>query len=329
MGYAGRCVLIRTCVVSFYIDAILTPSDMSRPYGCGIKGCVCEQVIEKMTSEFGLKYPYLEVTEEGKETAATGRKELLRRLELEHREVLAHYDNFASFVWRGLVRRSTPTQKIIDFIAKVELFQTFHKLPHPSVLFFSKAIPELKKCTTLTEAFLVLRDYVSVFNHGITVDLLLNMGGNTRDRNELDKFRDRYYNFMRRKATLFPATFTLPVREGCAMARFTVRKDNDKISLSEADSYCNRLTYILDISRFSLKLIGLLRESEGVSTYVYEIPYYAAYMMFPMNDKQVALMRKENIARVACCSYVENIPVSGSWYSLTGCLLDMMLVLPG
>jgi hypothetical protein len=263
-----------------------------------------------MTDEFALKFPYLEYSEEGKATRETGRKELLRKLELEYREVLAHYDNFASFTWKGLVRKEAKPKAVIDFISAIELFQTYHKLPNPSVRFFSKIIPVLKECTTLTDVFLTLRDNMSVFNHGITVDLLLNMAGSTRDRNELDKFRDRYYNFMRRKATLFPATFTPPGREGYAMARFTVKKDIDKISLSEADSYSNRLTYILNLSRFSLKLIGLIREEEGYSTYVYEIPYFAAALMFPMNDKQVASMRKESISQVACCSYVHNIVVS-------------------
>lgn len=262
-----------------------------------------------MTDEAKLDFPYLEFSEEAQTAMVTGEMEFIRRLELEYREVLAHYDNFACFVWKGLVRKQTPAQSVIDYIAKVELFQTFHKLPHPSVLLFSKIIPDLKACDTLTKTFLVLREHVAVFNHGVTVDLLLNMGGSARDRNELDKFRDRYYNFMRRKATLFPSVFTAPTRTGYAMVRFTVKKDIDKISLAEADSYSNRLTYNLDISRFSLKLIGLIREGEGFVTYVYEIPHFAPSLMFPMTDKQVAAMRKENIRTVACCSYKINIPV--------------------
>lgn len=283
---------------------------------------MCEQIINKMTDEAGLVFPYLEFSEE----AGGCGDDVKHKLELEYREVLSHYDNFASFVWKGLVRRDTNPQVLVDYLDKVDLFQTFQKLTHPTVKLFTNILPALKACSTLTEVFLALRRHVSVFNHGVMVDVLLNMGGTTRDRNELDKFRDRYYSFMRRKATMFPSVFTAPVRCGYAMVRFTVKKDIDKISLAEADSYCNRLTYNLDVSRFTLKLVGLIREREGVTTYVYQVPWFAPNLMFPMTDEQVAAMRKENIMMVASCSYRVDIPVKGRLLLLFivcvwGCLL--------
>ena len=267
---------------------------------------MCQEMIVSMNKDAGeMVFPNIQYSEDVPDFTPQKR----RQLELEYREVLAHYDDFSSYTWKGLVRKETVVSTLVTYLEGLKLFQTYQRVGQPLVPLLKNYFPVLKACTTLSEVYLALRDQVTVFNHSIMVDILLNMAGNTRDRNELDNFRDRYYGYMRRKATLFPSVFAPPTKTGYAMIRFTILRDIDDITLSEADSFCNRLTYNLDLSRFSLKLVGLLREGEGAVTYVYQVPNFAPSLVFPMSDKQVENMRIEKITVVACCSYRVDIEV--------------------
>lgn len=304
------CALFRVSppsLLNIFLDATTVAYDASHPFGCGVENCVCEEMIVSMNKEAGMVFPYIQYSEDVPEF--TPQKK--RQLELEYREVFAHYDDFCSYTWKGLVRKETVVSNLVTYLEGLKLFQTYQRVGHPVVPLLTNSFSVLRACTTLSDVYLALRDQVTVFNHSIMVDILLNMAGNTRDRNELDSFRDKYYNFMRRKATLFPSVFAPPTKSGYAMIRFTILRDIDDITLSEADSFSNRLTYNLDLSRFSLKLVGLMREGEGVVTYVYQVPNFAPNLVFPMSDKQVDNMRIEKITAVACCSYRVDIEVRG------------------
>lgn len=255
-----------------------------------------------------LSFPYLDWSEDA---ANKDRDELIRKLMIEYREVVADYDLFYSYTWKAIIRKDATADKLIDYLAKTELFQSFTKIRYPVILLFLHLLPFFDKAKTLADVFLIMRDHIDVFNHNVLVDILLNLGGSSRDRRRLDDFRDKYYYFMRRKASLFPRVYTPPANRGYALVYFTLKKDIDKISLSEVDSFANRLTYNLSITRFTLKLVALMREGEGVVSYVYQMPCFARNFVFPLTDEQVHSMRVEGITAISCCSYKLAISVSG------------------
>lgn len=262
-----------------------------------------------MNEATALAFPYLALSEEI--AGGEDEKALTRKLRLEYQEVVADYDKFASYTWRALARKGVTVESLTAYLVKTELFQSFQKLPsHPDVSLFNHFKPAFEACKSLDDVLLVLRDHVSPFSHNLVVDCLLNLVGGSRDRQELDNFRDKYYFFMRRKATLFPSLYAPPSKSGYALVHFTLKRDIAKISLMEVDSFSNRLTYNMCISRFSMKLIALIREEEGVVTYVYQIPSFARNLIFPLNDEQIHSMRIEAITAITCCSYKITISVS-------------------
>lgn len=284
--------------------------DASGEVGCGIENCICERQVSSLLEKFsGLAFPYLELSDEAiAEGCIT--EELRRKLQLEHHEVVAHCDSFYSYTWRAINRKNATPEKLVTYLEKTELFQSFHRIPLPVIPLFTHLKPAFTAAKTLEEIFLILRHHMAHFSHSVMVDILLNLGGSARDRRSLDNFRDQYYSYMRRKAPLFPCLYGAPSKSLYALVHFTLKKDITKISLTEVDSFSNRLTYNLSISRFSMKLVGLVRKKEGYVDYIYQIPSYARNFVFPLSDEQTHSMRMETITGIACCSYNLIIPVS-------------------
>ena len=292
--------------------AILTDetvvSDPSRPLICGIENCECEKTTAAMKEEYAtVTFPYLDWS---KEEGQSDRKDLIPRLKVELREVVSDFDMFYIYTWKAIIRKDVSAATLIEYLNKTELFHTFTKIRYPVIAFFHHLQPAFEQAKTLTDVLLILRDYIDVFSHTILVDILLNLGGSARDRHQLDDFRDKYYAFMRRKASLFPRVYGSPSLTGHALVYFTMKKDIDEITLSEIDSFANRLTYNMSITRFALKLLAFEREGEGLVSYVYQIPNFIRNFIFPLTDVQIHSMRVEGIVRIACCSYKVDISVS-------------------
>ena len=279
-----------------------------QPVGCGIKGCVCDEFINGLVDEIGYTFPNLELSEDySKEKEEAIKKKSIT----EFHECLVDYDLFASLTWRSIERKKATHVELMDWVRKNELFQTYGKIIYPRIPLFCHFERGFKTCKNLAEVFQVLRDHIDTFNHSMTVDILLNLGGSKWDKRMLDNFRDKYYGFMRRNATEMSRVYSHPSKSDYFIVRFTLKRDITKISLAEVDYFCTRLTFNLCISRFSMKLIGLVREEEGLVTYIYQMPSYARNFVFPLTDEQVHSMRLETITAIRCCSYNLIIPVSG------------------
>lgn len=283
--------------------------DPSLPLGCGIKDCVCGGVVSCLRQDStSLSFPYLEWSKEAQE--AGDRDEFVRKLTIEHREVVADYDLFYTYTWKAILRNEATVEKLLEYLNQTRLYQPYAKIRYPIIDLFHHLQGPFKGAESLKEMLLILRQHIDVFTHNLLVDVLLNLSGNMRDRRRLDNFRDKYYYYMRRKASLFPKVYSPPTPSGYALVFFTLKKDIDKITLSEVDSFANRLTYNLSITRFALRLVALVREREGAVSFVYQMPSFCRNFVFPLTEEQIHAMRGDEIIAIKCCSYKIDIPVS-------------------
>lgn len=264
---------------------------------CGTDNCKCIEILSSFPEELSLSFPYLEGDEEAK-----------AKLKLEYEEVLSEYHLLISYVWRSLRRKDIKAENVIAYLESIDIFQTTRNVIQP---LFADVLPTIKKCTTLDEVFLEVLNLVTFFNHQLLIDIMLNTGGTMRDRREIDRFRDKFYNYVRRGVTEAPPIWCLPAKSGCAFVRMTLDTDIKELQLHEIDSFFSRMSYSLNLSKLTFKLLSITKGAqEGKVDYILQIPSFARNLVFPFDRKQLKSIKSEKMETITCCAYHITVPVS-------------------
>ena len=221
-----------------------------------------------------------------------------------------NYHSLISYSWRSFLRKKITVNMIVDYIERMSIYHSSRIYTERPVCMFATRLSEFRAKRSVDELISLLFDYISIFNFALIVDILLNVEPTSRDRREVDNFKAKFDVFLGRKVAEMPPLFVPPAKAGFSLVRFVIQKDLSAIKLEDLESFRNRISYCLRISRHILRLISLTPEGEGVVMYTYQIPSFTRNYIFPLDDQQFNDMKRERVKCLTCCLYKLVVPVS-------------------
>ena len=251
--------------------------------------CNCDGCPKKpMGSITGINFLEAPDLSEGEEQMLQG------RLLLEFEEMLFAFQRAVSAAWRSINRRKLSPQVFVDCLMSIKALAPDYGGPDLP-LFHGRE--EIANATRIEEVFFAIHEHMSFFNYHLIEHINDSIGAEP-DRNELEKYKDRYESFCRRRVFETQALISPPSRKHRVCLRVKVNVDNT-FSLKHLEGFQTRFASILKLSRFSLHLIYI--EKFGCLQVTFQMPIFLCELVFPLSDEQKRELQRADVVLVLLC----------------------------
>jgi len=178
---------------------------------------------------------------------------------------------------------------------------TFHPVyKEAQVPLLQNCYKDLMNAETIPDVFLQLRDYFSFFNYHI-IDQIITQLGTEEDRQELQKYKDDFQVYAKRRIYECLPQFG-PVSE-TDHADIFVKVDShyESYTVVELQEFQNRLSELFHIS--SQGILRLCRVEKGCFQLMFQVPYFVQQRIFPLSSEQERALLAEGVIKLTCGNY--------------------------
>ena len=271
-------------------------SSQKSPFGCGCGECTFFSFIESgcpnpITS--ASSFPYLDIgglTHEQKQI-------LEGRLWCECREIMLKFQHVVSVARKSLMRRGVTVDELLSCLTILEAFDPVKKEKEPMS---PKCYVEVMTADTIPKVFIALSNYVSFFNYDI-IDLIVDELGTQEDKQELQKYKDEFQRYAKRRIYQCLPQFG-PVSEmGQTDIFVKVDAHYESYTVKELRVFQHRLSEILHNS--SQRVLHLCRVEKGCFQLTFQVPSVVQQRMFPLSSEQERALEAEGVIKLTCGNY--------------------------
>ena len=265
------------------------------PFGCGCGKCTFFSFIEsgctKPINSASL-FPYLDVSGLNHEQQQT----LRSRLQFESREIMLKFQNVVSIAMNSLMSRGVKVDELVSHLMTLGTFVPVKE--EAGVQHLQSCYKDLINAETIPKVFLAIRDYFSFFNTDI-IDRIINGLGTEEDKRELQKYKDDFRQYAKRRIFECLPQFG-PVSE-TDHANIFVKVDShyESYTVQELEGFRYRLGSILHIS--SQGVLRLCRVEKGCFQLMFQVPSFSK--IFPLSSEQEKALVAERVIKLTCGKY--------------------------
>ena len=264
------------------------------PFGCGCGKCTFYSFIESGCPNpipSARTFPYLDLsglTHEQKKT-------LTSRLRFESKEIMFKFEHVKSVAMRSLMRRGVTVDELLSHLTILETFDPVKKEPMSPHCY-----TDVMNAKTIPKVFIALSNYVSFFNYDI-VDQIITELGTDEDRQELQKYKDDFQVYAKRRIYECLPQFG-PVSES-DHADIFVKVDShyESYTVAELEDFQNRLSKLFRIS--SQGVLRLCRVEKGCFQLIFQVPSFVQQEIFPLSSEQERALVAEGVIKLTCGNY--------------------------
>ena len=277
------------------------------PFGCGCGKCTFFSFIESgcpnpipSTSSF----PHLDLSGLTHEQQQT----LAGRLRFESKAIMLKFQNVVSVALKSLMKRGVTVRELVSHLMTLGTFHPVYK--EAQVPLLHNCYKDLMNAETIPDVFLQLRDYFSFFNYHI-IDQIMTELGTEEDRQELQKYKDDFQVYAKRRIYECLPQFG-PVSE-TDHADIFVKVDShyESYTVVELQEFQNRLSELFHIS--SQGILRLCRVEKGCFQLMFQVPYFVQQEIFPLSSEQERALVTEGVIKLTCGNYEFVVKVCAIW----------------
>jgi len=269
-------------------------SSQKSPFGCGCGECTFFSFIESgcpkpITPTSSFLYLNMNgLTDEQKQI-------LDGRLWFESRGIMLKFQHVVSVAQKSLMRRGVTVDELLSVLTILETFDPVKKEPMSP-----NCYTEVVTADTIPKVFRALSNYFSFFNYDI-IDLIINELGTQEDKQELQKYKDEFQLYAKRRIYQCLPQFG-PVSEGDQTNIFVkVDAHYESYTVQELRGFQHRLSEILRIS--SQRVLHLCRVEKGCFQLTFQVPSVVQRRIFPLSSEQERDLEAEGVIKLTCGSY--------------------------
>jgi len=172
---------------------------------------------------------------------------------------------------------------------------------------FLQLLPQLKKCTTIEEIFVVISPHFCSFTFHIITDIFHHFKQGHVDTNLAHSFVMKHSFYSRRPMAHCPNFVTHPRKHGFAFVIFHMDWDPNVDTLYQVETLRMNATAVFRMSHHALILNGYEMKG-GVMLQYFQFPASMRHMIFPIDDPKGLFVQKK-VMKVECCGQFEIIKV--------------------
>ena len=261
------------------------------PIGCGCGKCTFFSFIESgcpkpITS--ASSFPYLDLSR----LTCEQEEELGGILSLEFKEIVLKFEHVKSVVMRSLMRRGVTVDELLSHLTFLETFDPVKKEPKSPTSY-----TDVMNSNTIPKIFIALSHYLSFFNYDI-IDHIINELGTEEDKQELQKYKDDFQLYAKRRIYECPQFGTESEKDQTGIF-VKVDSHYDSYTVQELRGFRKRLSEILHIS----PVLSLLQVKEGCFQVMFQVPSFVQQKTFPLSCEQERALVAEGVIKLTCGNY--------------------------
>ena len=268
------------------------------PFGCGCGKCTFYSYIESGCPNpipSASSFPYLNLSGLTREQKQT----LMGRLQFETKTIMLKFQHVVSVIIKSLKNRQVAVRELVSHLMSLGTFDPVFKEAQVPLLL--NCYKDLMNAETIPDVFLQLKDYFSFFNYHI-IDQIITELGTDEDRQELQKYKDIFQVYAKRRIYECLPQFG-PV-SGTDHADIIVKLDfpYESYTLEEIQHFQNRLCELFRIIS-SQGILRLCRVDEGCFQLMFQVPSFVQQKIFPLSSEQERALVAERVIKLTCGNY--------------------------
>jgi len=269
------------------------------PFGCGCGKCTFVSFLESGCPNpipSASSFPYLDLTGLTSEQQQT----LTGRLQFESKAMMLKFQHVVSVALKSLRKREVTVRELVSHLMTLGTIYPVYK--EAKVPPLHKCYKDLMNAETIPDLFLQLRDYFSFFNYHI-IDQIITELGTEEDRQELQKYKDDFQVYAKRRIYEYLPKFG-PVSE-------TDHADVFVLVDSHYESYT-----VQEVHEFQIRLIEIYTSSKRIlhleKGYYLKYFYKRAYQYITVSNSYCRLHYTPGSRKMSHPIHISNVIKSDS-----------------
>ena len=205
------------------------------------------------------------------------------------------FEHVKSVAMRSLMRRGVTMDELLSHLTFLETLDPVKKEP-----ISPNCYADVMNAQTIPKVFIGLSNYVSFFNYDI-IGQIINELGTEEDKRELQKYKDDFQEYAKRRIYECPPQFG-PVSE-TDHADIFVKVDSHygSYTVAELQDFQNRISALFRIS--SQGVLRLCRVEKGCFQLMFQVPSFVQQQIFPLSSEQERALVAEGVIKLTCGNY--------------------------
>ena len=262
-----------------------------QPFGCGCGECTffrcgCTNPIPSASS-----FPYLDISGLTHEK----QQELSGRLQFESRRMMFKFQHVVSVARKSLMSRGVTLDELLSCLTILETFYPVKEEPISPTSY-----TDLMNSETIPKVFIALSNYLSFFNYDV-LELIINELGTEEDKQVLQKYKDEFQQYAKRRIYQCPAQVGPVSETGHADVFVKVDSHYESYTVEELRGFQHRLSEIFHIS--SQGVLRLCRVEKGCFQLMFQVPSFVQPKIFPLSSVQERALVAEGVIKLTCGNY--------------------------
>jgi len=205
------------------------------------------------------------------------------------------FQHVVSVAGTSLMRRGVTVDELLSCLRILETFDPVKKEP-----MLPNCYTEIMAADTISKIFIALSNYISFFNYDI-IDLIVNELGTQEDKQELQKYKDEFQLYAKRRVYECLPQFGPVSKTGQANIFVKVDAHYESYTVQELRGFQQRLSNILRIS--SQRVLHLCRVEKGCFQLTFQVPSAVQQKIFPLSSEQERALEAEGVIKLTCGNY--------------------------
>ena len=219
--------------------------------------------------------------------------ELRNRLQSESRDIMFKFQHVVNVARKSLMEQKVSVDELLSCLTILKTFD-----PVTKDQLSQNCYSDLMKAETVPKVFIALSNYFSFFNYDI-IDLIINELGTEEDKQELEKYKNEFQLYAKRRIHECPKFGTVS-EMGHADMIVKIDSHYDNYTVQELWGFRKRLSEIL---RISLILLRLCQVEEGCLQVLFQVPSFVEQKIFPLSSEQERALVAEGVIKLTCGNY--------------------------
>ena len=281
------------------------PASEKPPFGCGCGKCTFFNFIERGCPKpipTASSFPYLDLSR----LTCEQQQELRGRLRFESQEIMMQFQKLVSATLISLTQQQIPLTDLVSHIMTLGAFDQVYD--GPQVPAFHYRYKDLQAANTVSEIFLILKDYFSFFNYHI-IEHIITVCGTREDKDNLQRYKKDFDQYAKRRIFECNPQFGSESEMDHADVFVKVDSQYENYTVTEVERFRCQLSKILHVS--SQGVLRLCQVEKGCFQLKFQVPSFVQQKIIPLSREQERALAEERVITLTCGKYRFRAEVCG------------------
>ena len=165
---------------------------------------------------------------------------------------------------------------------------------------FHERSDDLQNAKSIYDVGFVIHDYLSFFHYEM-IEHIIDDFGTSADKTQLKSYKSKLDEYCTHRLFECPPQYGYSCKSQHASIAVKLDEDLEVFTVKQLKQFWSRLARHLQLSEYALRLVSV---EEGCMQLLFQIPSFAAPLVFPLSPEQETALEEDNIIELKCGQHI-------------------------